>query len=391
VNFGSTPLNVPVTQPVTLTSTGTAAVTISAATVSGPGFSVSGATFPVTLNPNQSVTLQAKFDPTVAGAAAGQLTVSSNSASGGTTNVALSGTGTVTTTPRLTVSPAAVNFGNVAVNSTATLPVTLTSSGTAPVTISAATLNGADFSVTGANFPVTLNPNQVVTVNVQFDPKKAGQSAGQWTITSNSSTGATVVVQLSGTGTVTATPQLLVSAKSLPFGDVPVGSTATLSVTLTSSGTAPVLVSSVALTGAEFSDSGATFPVTLNPNQTVTLKVQFDPTIAGAATGTLTISSNSTTGSTAQVSLSGNGTAVQHQIDLSWDAPSSSADPVAGYNIYRSTNGGSFTKLNGSPDSQVTYTDNGVQSGSTYMYEVKSVDASGVESGASNQITLPVP
>jgi fibronectin type 3 domain-containing protein len=119
--------------------------------------------------------------------------------------------------------------------------------------------------------------------------------------------------------------------------------------------------------------------------------VQFDPTTAGAATGTLTISSNSTTGSTTKVSLSGNGTAVQHQIDLSWDAPSSSADPVAGYNIYRSTNGGAFAKLNGSPDSQVTYTDGAVQSGSTYMYEVKSVDASGVESGASNQITLPVP
>jgi hypothetical protein len=352
---------------------------------------VSGATFPVTLNPNQSVTLQAKFNPTVAGAAAGQLTVSSDSASGGTTNVALSGTGTVTTTPRLTVTPAAVNFGNVAVNSTATLPVTLTSSGTAPVTISAATLTGAAFSVSGATFPVTLNPNQSVTANVQFNPKAAGQSVGQWTITSNSSAGATTVVPLSGTGTVAATPQLLVSAKSLPFGDVPVGSTATLSVTLTSSGTAPVLVSSVALAGAEFSDSGATFPVTLNPNQSVTLKVQFDPTTAGAATGTLTISSNSTTGSAAQVSLSGNGTAVQHQIDLSWDAPSSSADPVAGYNIYRSTNGGAFTKLNGSPDSQVTYTDGAVQSGSTYMYEVKSVDASGVESSASNQITLPVP
>jgi fibronectin type 3 domain-containing protein len=148
----------------------------------------------------------------------------------------------------------------------------------------------------------------------------------------------------------------------------------------------------VALQGSGFSDSGATFPVTLNPNQSVTLKVQFDPTIAGAATGKLTISSNSTAGATAQVSLSGTGTAVPHEIDLSWDAPTSSADPVAGYNIYRSTNGGgSFAKLNASPDSQVAYIDSAVQSGLTYVYEVKSVDASGVESGASNQISLTVP
>jgi fibronectin type 3 domain-containing protein len=153
-----------------------------------------------------------------------------------------------------------------------------------------------------------------------------------------------------------------------------------------------VTVSSIALQGTGFSDSGATFPVTLNPNQSVTLSVQFDPTVAGAATGKLTITSNSTTGGTTQVSLSGTGTAVPHEIDLSWNAPSSSTDPVKGYNVYRSTNsGGSFTKLNASPDSQVTYIDNAVQSGSTYVYEVKSVDANGVESTASNQITLTVP
>ena len=47
--------------------------------------------------------------------------------------------------------------------------------------------------------------------------------------------------------------------------------------------------------------------------------------------------------------------------------------------------------LNGSPESQVSYTDSAVQSGTTYVYEVKSVDANGVESSASNQITLSVP
>jgi hypothetical protein len=188
------------------------------------------------------------------------------------------------------------------------------------------------------------------------------------------------------------TPQLLFSSTTLSFGNVAVGSTGTLSLTLTSSGTAPVTISSAALKGTGFSDSGASFPVTLNPNQSVTLKVQFDPTASGAATGTLTVSSNSTTGGMTQVTLSGTGTAVQHEIDLAWNAPSSSADPVAGYNVYRSTNGGgSFTKLNPSPDSQVAYTDSAVQSGATYTYEIKSVDANGVESTPSNQITLTVP
>jgi hypothetical protein len=367
-------------------------VTINAATVTGPGFSVTGANFPVTLNPNQAVTLQVQFDPTTAGAASGQMTVTSNSATGATTKVTLSGAGTVAAVSQLTVSAGSLSFGNVTVNSTATLPVTLTSSGTAPLTITAATVGGADFTDSGATFPVTLNPNTSVTLQVKFNPTAAGGATGQLTIASNSAGGSPTQVQLSGMGTAAATAQLQVSAASLPFGSVPVNSTATLTLTLISSGTAPVTVNSVALTGTGFSDSGATFPVTLNPNQSVTLNVQFDPTVAGAATGQLTVSSNSTTGSPMQVPLTGTGTAVQHEIDLSWNAPSSSADPVAGYNVYRSTDsGGSFAKLNSSPDSQVDYTDLNVQSGSTYVYEIKSVDASGVESGPSNQINLTVP
>lgn len=392
VAFGSVPLNTAATSSVTLTSTGSAAVTISAATVAGTDFSISGASFPLTLNPNQSATLQVQFKPTQTGAESSQLTLTSNSSTGATIQVALSGTGTAATTPQLTLSSTSLAFGNVAVNSSATLPVTLTSSGTAPVTISSASLSGAAFTDSGVSFPVTLNPNQAVTLNVQFNPKATGSAAGQLTITSNSVSNPTAQIQLSGTGTSVSNPQLLVSATSLAFGNVAVGSTATLNLVLTSSGTAPLTISSVAAQGSAFSDSGASFPVTLNPNQSVTLQVQFDPSAAGNVTGQLTIASNSSSGSTTLVTLSGTGAAVQHEIDLSWNAPSSSSDPVAGYNVYRSSNGGSsFIKINSSPNAGVTYTDSTVQSGTTYVYEVKSVDGSGVESTPSNQITLAVP
>jgi hypothetical protein len=393
VNFGDVPLNAMPTKAVTLTSSGTAPVTITAANVTGSGFSVAGANFPLTLDPNQTATLPVQFNPSVAGAASGQLSITSDS-TGGAVKIPLSGTGTVSASAQLTVSTNSLSFGNVAVNSAATLPVTLTSSGTAPVTISSAAANGTGFTDSGVTFPITLNPNQTVTLNVQFNPKATGQATGQLTINSNSSTGATGLVQLSGTGTTTATAHLQVSTTSLPFGDVPVNSTATLTLTLTSSGTAPVTVSSAALKGTGFSDSGVNFPVTLNPNQSVTLNVQFDPSSAGAVTGQLTINSNSSTGPTIQIQLTGTGTAVQvqHEIDLNWDAPANSSDPVAGYNIYRSTgSGGSFSKLNASPDSQESYTDSAVQSGTTYVYEIKSVDANGAESSPSNQITLSVP
>ena len=84
------------------------------------------------------------------------------------------------------------------------------------------------------------------------------------------------------------------------------------------------------------------------PVRSATLTVQFDPTVAGAATGQVTISSNSTTGSTTTVALSGTGAAASHEVDLYWNAPSTSPDPVAGYRVYRATGTGSYSMLNGS-------------------------------------------
>jgi fibronectin type 3 domain-containing protein len=150
-------------------------------------------------------------------------------------------------------------------------------------------------------------------------------------------------------------------------------------------------VNSATITGAGFTIVGGGFPVTLNPTQTLTLQLQFEPTTAGALTGQITISSNSTSGSTAAVALSGTGTAAAHEVDLSWDTPASSPDPVAGYNIYRLTGIGSFVLINSSPTSAVVYVDSTVVSGATYSYEVKSVDSTGVESVASNQITVTIP
>jgi hypothetical protein len=87
----------------------------------------------------------------------------------------------------------------------------------------------------------------------------------------------------------------------------------------------------------------------------VTLEVQFDPTAAGAATGQLTIQSNSSTNATSVISLSGTGETVAHEVDLSWQAPSSSPVPIVGYNIYRLTGGSStYQLLNSSVDTQTT-------------------------------------
>jgi hypothetical protein len=303
--------------------------------------------------------------------------------------------------PELSISVSKVAFGDVAMNTAATQSIRLTSTGTAPVTINAADLTGAGFKVRGIRLPLTLKPGQTVKAHVRFRPHHSGESAGQLTITSNSSTYGEEVISLSGTGvpmlsglscsstsmtgsgtddcavmlnaastsdglrvilsgnnaavkvpavvtvpanatsfrftvsassvetvqTVTLTakagsvsksidlklnaaiPKLSINANSVAFGDVTVNTAAAQSMTLSSNGTAPVTISAMALTGTGFTVSGATFPATLNPDQTVTLQVQFDPASSGGAAGQLIIISNSSIGGKLVISLSGTGIA----------------------------------------------------------------------------------
>src|ERR1700733_3026369 len=390
LSFGSVTVNSSATQSFTLTSSGTAAVTVNSASITGSGFSIVGGSLPATLSPNQTLTLTVQFAPTASGSVTGRLTISSNSARN-TPRVSLSGTGAAaTTTPQLSFSASTLSFSSVAVNSSATQPLTLTSSGTAAVTVNSASVSGTGFSLVTASLPTTLNPGQSLTVLVQFAPTASGSDTGSLTISSNSASGSTITVSLSGTGTV-ANPQLTFSATTLSFGSVTVSSSATQSLTLSSTGTSAVTVNSASVSGTGFSLVGGSFPVTLNPKQAQSLTVQFAPTASGSDTGSLTVSSNSTSGSTTAVSLSGTGAAVSHQVSLSWSAPSSSPDPVAGYDIYRSTSGGANQMLNTSIDAQTSYVDSTVSSGTTYSYSVTSVDSQGHQSAPSNAVSVTVP
>ena len=83
-------------------------------------------------------------------------------------------------------------------------------------------------------------------------------------------------------------------------------------------------------------------------------------------------------------------TVAGYSVDLSWSAPVSQNDPVAGYHVYRATGSGAYALLGGLI-SATAYTDTTVIDGSSYNYEVKSVDAAGVESVASNVYAAVIP
>ena len=96
--------------------------------------------------------------------------------------------------------------------------------------------------------------------------------------------------------------------------------------------------------------------------------------------------------STGSGSGSGTQSSAQHRVQLSWNAPSGSPVTLAGFNVYRSTVGVSnYARLNPSLNSATSYVDTSVQSGLTYDYVVKSVDATGLESSPSNATEVKIP
>jgi hypothetical protein len=80
-----------------------------------------------------------------------------------------------------------------------------------------------------------------------------------------------------------------------------------------------------------------------------------------------------------------------HYVVLSWTA--STTPGVIGYNVYRgTTSGGPYSKLNSSPVTGTTYTDDTVQAGATYYYVGTAVASDGVtESAYSDQASATVP
>ncbi len=198
LNFGNDVLGTNSTQPLIITNTGTATLTISQVNKTGSAFSVSGYTLPLNVNAGKQTTITIAFLPTSVGAAIGNISIVSNAPTS-PTSVGLSGTGTAATLT-LGISPPSLSFGNVT-TSTSSAPqnVTITNTGNANVTFSQITLNGSAYAMTGGSAPVTISPSQNLVLTIRFSPTVTGSISGSISMASNAS-GSPATVSLSGTG-----------------------------------------------------------------------------------------------------------------------------------------------------------------------------------------------
>jgi hypothetical protein len=107
--------------------------------------------------------------------------------------------GTAFSPGELRVSSQAINFGNVAIGSTQNQVETLLAAG-GPVTLSSATVNNAEFAMSGISLPITIPSGRTASLILAFRPQSLGTATGALTLES-SAINSSAEVAITGTGT----------------------------------------------------------------------------------------------------------------------------------------------------------------------------------------------
>ena len=279
-------------------------------------------------------TFEVLFTPSGRGPRSAVATVTSDAVGGDNTS-SLSGTGVA---PVIQL-PSSLSFGNQQTgtsSATKTLLITNTSTdtgagGTLAITgISVTGSNASDFAISNdtcssADIPPNFGS---CSLKVSFSPSATGARSASVSVTSNAPPDYLDEVPLSGTGT---TPALSLTPAGVAFADQQVGSSsATQSLTITSTGSAPLVVDALTVTGADYSvvsNTCSPLPVSLQPGETCTLGLRFSPTDVGARAGNVHVSTNA---GTQDAVLGGSGTAAPTPSTTTTDGGGTNTPPPSG-------------------------------------------------------------
>ncbi len=288
----------------------------------------------------------------------------------------------------LQCNPCKHGYGSVEIGASERFVFKLTNTGKRTLHIRSKSKSGPAFSLGNFPLPATLRSGGSVQLPVIFHPIATGKATGTITLGSDA-LNRRLVMNVLGYGTKAARAILGVSPSNADFGNVTVGSSASLQLTLSASN-GPVTISSAQVDSSEFKLHGLVLPKTIASGKSALITVVFTPKASGAASGKLTLISDADS-SPNRVPLSGIGVAVgSHSADLSWDPPRHA--PVIGYNVYGSNRkGGPYQQINSVLNASTNYTDRSVKAGATYYYVVTAVDTDNLESGYSNEVKLVIP
>lgn len=292
--------------------TGTATITQPPSLSGSAAFSAAvNGSLPVTLTTGQTFFFSVSFVPVTAAADSGRLAVlyAENPASSITPiTLTLQGVSAAVvpsyTTPddnnvvQLT-GGATLPFPDTVVGQTTSVGLNFTNIGSLLGQVTRVSVTGSAFVLQNLPlFPANVTAGQTLQMRVAYRPTATGPSTG--TLTVEIAGASPLTVQLRATATA---PKLsyqagspaaaIVPGGTLALTNVEVGQTSSSVFRVTNTGTAPVVVNSIATVGAAFQASSVpVLPQTLGPNGSLVFAVDFTPGRTGAQTGTLVVNTD---------------------------------------------------------------------------------------------------
>jgi hypothetical protein len=187
------------------------------------------------------------------------------------------------------LNPASLDFGNQFVKTTSQAKtVTVTNTGSRAITIPNISAP-SDFGVT-TNCPNSLPAQASCSVAVSFTPGVRAAESGLLSIT-NDGAGSPDTIPLTGTGIAPVVS--LVATGGSDFGSVAVGtSSAPKPITLTNVGSAPLVVTQIAVSGDFVRTDPNACLGSLDLQASCVINVAFTPASPGPRSGTLTLTDN---------------------------------------------------------------------------------------------------
>ncbi len=212
-------------------------------------------------------------------------------------------TASTATQPSISLSPNALTYSAQAV-ATASAPqtITVTNTGSAPLTISLVTTTG-DFNETDNCAATPIAVSSTCTVQVRFLPTATGSRSGVLTVYGNVP-GGQATAALTGIGSPAAA--VVLDPVALTFPSTTINATsAAQNITISNTSGSTVALQTPSVTGTDFRITANTCSTTLGPSTGCTVAIVFTPTASGSRSGTFTISDDAGTQS---ASLNGIGT-----------------------------------------------------------------------------------
>lgn len=208
------------------------------------------------------------------------------------------------TQAQITASPSSLTFANTYIGLVSpSKSITITNTGTTTTTVTAITSSCLEFQLASGQTPATLAPKATTTFSMVFVPDSAKTFNCTYTLTQQ--TGNPLAVPLTGKG-LASKAVVSVSPKSLSFPNQSEGTASgTQLITISNTGTGPVILQGITITPPTFSVTGAKLPVTINTNASTTISIGYSPALVTSETGVVGLTFNQV--GMKVVDLSGNG------------------------------------------------------------------------------------